>query len=132
MEDKNNKLIKLLNLTTSNFDGEALNAIRKANDIIKKGDVQWENIILTENNKRIETLEAQIRDKQAEIDNLKIEIDELKTLNNAYINSNRPCPRCGSPLVIRFAKKGTGNKFVGCSSYPDCKYTERISILLAF
>ncbi len=33
----------------------------------------------------------------------------------------RPCPTCGSPLVMRYGRFG---KFIGCSRYPDCRYTE--------
>ena len=36
------------------------------------------------------------------------------------------CPRCGSELVERQAKRGAnvGNSFLGCSSFPKCRYTE--------
>ena len=36
------------------------------------------------------------------------------------------CPSCGSELVERQAKRGTnaGNTFLGCSSFPKCRYTE--------
>ncbi len=33
----------------------------------------------------------------------------------------RDCPDCGSPLVIRYGRFG---KFIGCSTYPECRYTE--------
>lgn len=38
------------------------------------------------------------------------------------------CPRCGSRLVIRTARRGRniGNKFWGCSSYPKCRYIDDI------
>ncbi len=38
------------------------------------------------------------------------------------------CPKCGSQLVMRVARKGanTGNNFYGCSSYPKCKHTQNI------
>ncbi|MBO8436467.1 MAG: NERD domain-containing protein [Spirochaetes bacterium] len=38
------------------------------------------------------------------------------------------CPRCGAPLVVRTAKKGpnSGSRFLGCSRYPDCRYTRNI------
>ena len=41
---------------------------------------------------------------------------------------NGLCPRCGSPLVVRTAKKGSnaGSQFLGCSRYPDCRYTRNI------
>lgn len=38
-------LVKLLNLSTSSEDGEALSAIRHANKLIKKHNIPWEKII---------------------------------------------------------------------------------------
>ncbi len=36
------------------------------------------------------------------------------------------CPRCGSELVLRTAKKGTnaGNQFYGCSRFPKCRFIQ--------
>lgn len=41
-------------------------------------------------------------------------------------NSDEVCPKCGSNLVERVAKKGTraGSTFLGCSSFPKCRYTK--------
>ena len=38
------------------------------------------------------------------------------------------CPRCGAVLVERIAKSGpnAGSKFLGCSRYPECRYTRNI------
>jgi restriction system protein len=35
----------------------------------------------------------------------------------------RACPKCGSEMVLRLAKKGphSGKKFWGCSKFPDCR-----------
>jgi DNA topoisomerase-1 len=33
----------------------------------------------------------------------------------------RDCPTCGSPLIIRWGRYG---KFIGCSTFPNCRYTE--------
>lgn len=33
------------------------------------------------------------------------------------------CPACGNKLIV---KEGTYGLFVGCSSFPNCKYTESI------
>ncbi|RMF76936.1 MAG: type I DNA topoisomerase [Chloroflexi bacterium] len=33
----------------------------------------------------------------------------------------RDCPESGHPLIIRYGRYG---KFIGCSNYPDCRYTE--------
>lgn len=39
------------------------------------------------------------------------------------------CPRCEGVLVMRTAIKGNhqGQKFLGCSSYPKCKFTAKIA-----
>jgi len=52
--------------------------------------------------------------------------------NPAAYESTRPstrvrrCPRCGSDLVLREARRGShaGTRFWGCSSYPNCRHTE--------
>ncbi len=33
------------------------------------------------------------------------------------------CPRCGSPLKTYQRRTGTTRYFVGCSAYPQCRYT---------
>lgn len=42
-------------------------------------------------------------------------------------NEEPKCPKCGSPLLPRVAKKGKyqGQKFWGCSQFPICKYAVR-------
>lgn len=42
------RLLKLLALTTSDNDGEALNAMRKANAYIRSWDKTWEDVLTTE------------------------------------------------------------------------------------
>lgn len=41
----NDKIIKLLNLTTSDNDNEALSAIRTCNAMLKKANLRWEKLI---------------------------------------------------------------------------------------
>ena len=43
------------------------------------------------------------------------------------IGNGMLCPRCGSPLVLRTAKKGAyaGSQFYGCSSFPRCRYIKK-------
>ena len=38
--------------------------------------------------------------------------------------TDKSCPQCGAPLVIRFGRFG---KFLACSSFPKCKYTEKLA-----
>ena len=34
---------------------------------------------------------------------------------------DRMCPACGNPLLVRYGRFG---KFIGCSHFPDCRFTE--------
>jgi len=38
-------------------------------------------------------------------------------------SSDRPCPQCGKPLVIRVGRYG---RFYACTGYPECKFKETI------
>jgi ssDNA-binding Zn-finger/Zn-ribbon topoisomerase 1 len=51
--------------------------------------------------------------------------DHVRSLRARH-DSNTACPRCGSNLVERTAKKGpkTGSKFLGCEKYPKCRFTK--------
>lgn len=40
------KFVKILKLTTSPVDGEALAAVRKANEILKRENFEWEHFVL--------------------------------------------------------------------------------------
>jgi hypothetical protein len=44
-------------------------------------------------------------------------------VENPPVEANRLCPKCGSVMVMRTAKKGenAGNQFWGCSNYPSCR-----------
>ena len=51
--------------------------------------------------------------------------EHLHSLRVRY-ESSTVCPKCGSALVERTAKKGpsAGSKFWGCSGYPRCRFTK--------
>ncbi|AEX85473.1 DNA topoisomerase I [Marinitoga sp. 1135] len=53
----------------------------------------------------------------------KVYLDEsfLKTEKGKEEGIGRQCPKCGGELVI---KSGRFGKFIACSNYPECKYTE--------
>lgn len=44
---------------------------------------------------------------------------EKVELESAQVGRN--CPECGAPLIIRWGRYG---KFIGCSRFPECRYTE--------
>ena len=39
------------------------------------------------------------------------------------VPTDEKCPDCGSPLVMRFGRYGS---FLGCTNYPECKYTRDV------
>lgn len=41
----------------------------------------------------------------------------------AFVPTEPDCPKCGSPMVLRTARRGAnaGSQFYGCSRYPQCK-----------
>lgn len=45
---------------------------------------------------------------------------EAEALKGKPAPSGQTCPKCGSPMVIRYSKNGA---FLGCEKYPDCKTT---------
>ncbi|MBN2398808.1 MAG: type I DNA topoisomerase [Candidatus Aminicenantes bacterium] len=49
------------------------------------------------------------------------------TLNNEKISPDeiqeKKCPLCAKPLIKRYSRK-TGQYFIGCSGFPDCKHIE--------
>lgn len=53
-------------------------------------------------------------------------VDEDKTAAAAAAETieGRTCPQCGGPLVMKAGRYG---KFIGCSSYPNCKHIESLN-----
>ena len=51
--------------------------------------------------------------------------DHVRSLRERHA-SNTICPKCGSNLVERTAKKGpnAGSKFLGCENFPRCRFTK--------
>jgi len=52
---------------------------------------------------------------------LKIAGAEMTSAKNHVHEEAGPCPECGKPMLKRWSKRGA---FLGCSGYPECKYTQ--------
>jgi restriction system protein len=50
--------------------------------------------------------------------------DHVRSLRERH-SSTTVCPKCGSKLVERTARKGpnAGSEFLGCENYPRCRFT---------
>ncbi len=47
--------------------------------------------------------------------------EEMPELKVEYQSIGRDCPECGHDLVVRWGRFG---KFISCSNFPECRYTE--------
>ncbi len=90
--------------------------------IITSGEFTQESINFAKNKpinlingSRLETMIAEVQTTPA-----------IKTVVETPKTSTNICPKCGGSLILRTAKKGSnaGNQFLGCSSFPKCRYTE--------
>ncbi|MCB9366988.1 MAG: type I DNA topoisomerase [Calditrichaeota bacterium] len=55
----------------------------------------------------------------ADLERVKQKRDELKKATQEVLD--KPCPDCGGELVIKWGRAG---KFIACTNYPECRYTE--------
>lgn len=76
-------------------------------DQVASGDVDWVNII----RRFYATFSPQVERARAEMPESKSEPEKI----------GRSCPDCGHELVIRWGRFG---KFISCSNFPACRYTE--------
>ncbi len=55
-------------------------------------------------------------------------VEEISSEHNDDTPEEKLCPRCGSKLILRTAKKGdnAGKQFYGCSAFPKCRYIENL------
>ncbi|MDO4814452.1 MAG: type I DNA topoisomerase [Gemella sp.] len=78
-------------------------------DKIAEGDIKWQHAIYD----FYSNFEKDVVKAEKELD--KVEIQKEYT--------GEKCPECDSPLLYKLGKFG---KFVACSNFPDCRYTETI------
>jgi DNA topoisomerase-1 len=76
-------------------------------DQISTGDARWPDVIRT----FYDSFAPEVAKAQAEMPATKTEPEKV----------GRACPECGHDLVIRWGRFG---KFISCSNFPDCRYTE--------
>lgn len=78
-------------------------------DKIAQGKQEWSRIVRD----FYDPFEKNLKQKEKELS--KQEIAEEKT--------DKICPKCSSPLIIKLGKFG---KFYACKNFPECKYTESL------
>ncbi len=78
-------------------------------DRIEEGQLEWRGA-LADFDKRF----------SKDLENASTEMPDVK---REGIPVDEECPDCKSPLVMRFGRYGG---FIGCKTYPDCKYTRNV------
>jgi len=76
-------------------------------DMIASGDAAWVEVIrefYSSFSERLAHAEEAMPEKKAELEKI-----------------GRACPLCGHDLIVRWGRYG---KFISCSNFPDCRYTE--------
>ncbi len=76
-------------------------------DLVAAGEKIWEDVI----SDFYSRFSVQLEKAKEEMPETKTELEQV----------GRQCPQCGHDLVIRFGRFG---KFISCSDFPTCRYTE--------
>jgi len=76
-------------------------------DKVAEGDMQWVEVVRD----FYGPFEEEVKNADEKIPKLEIEPEKI----------GRSCPKCGHELVIRWGRYG---KFISCSNFPECRYTE--------
>jgi DNA topoisomerase-1 len=58
-----------------------------------------------------------------DLNNIKEEAEKIK--EEIVEKTDKQCPKCHKPLVVRWGRYG---KFLACSGFPDCKYSENMVV----
>lgn len=80
-------------------------------DQIAQGELEWKGVMKEFYGPFLQELEK----AESTIDKVEMKDEE----------AGRECPQCGKPLLI---KQGRFGKFIACSGFPTCRYTESIDV----
>lgn len=78
-------------------------------DQIEDGELDWREALRSFDEKLTHDLE--------------IAAEEMPNVKKDGIPTDESCPKCSSPLVMRFGRYGS---FYGCTGYPECDYTKNV------
>lgn len=82
-------------------------------DQVSRGEKNWQQTLEV----YYKPLSQDVKQARDTAEKVKIELEV----------TDKPCPNCGKFLVVRVGRFG---KFLACSGFPDCKYTEAIEQII--
>jgi DNA topoisomerase-1 len=80
-------------------------------DRIEEGELDWRRVL----DDFYAPFQLQLKEGESKSDLI---IREIVTGDDG-----KDCPECGRPLIVRWNRYG---RFLGCSGYPECRYTESL------
>lgn len=86
--------------------------LKEVRKMLQERAILYSPAVISEIAEKLRSLTTKTKDEKQQ------HIDTIKEQQNSII-----CPFCGGALTKRNGKFGT---FIGCSSYPRCKYTRQI------
>ncbi len=86
--------------------------MEKEFDQIENGMKAWQSVV----REFYDPFVVKLNDAKKEADKLKEEAVE---------RTDKKCPKCGQPMIIRWGKYG---KFLACSGFPECKHSENLVV----
>lgn len=129
------QLIKIIKKKNSEYRGPALskkemrivaeNLLKKNTEKRKDYSEKYEDLVKnaeTENLEDVIQNEDRKLEKSNEFRNVELPKEDI------FKEKKLICPRCGSELVLRTARRGAsaGKQFYGCSSFPKCRFIMNI------
>lgn len=81
-------------------------------DLVESGKKSWQDVV----REFYQPFEVIVKQANADVENLK---------KNNQQTVDKICPQCGRPMVVRWGRYG---KFLACSGFPECKYSENFEI----
>ena len=99
----------LTNYFTQYVDYDFTAQLEDQLDEVSRGEKKWVPVL--------DTFWGPFKHK---IDDVAVNVQRKDVTQEAL---DEKCPDCGNPLSIRLGKRGN---FIGCTTYPECKYTRNI------
>ena len=119
-ESKFISVICISNQAKVNVKAKNVTQLDFLNKLIKSYTAEIINVNLNDIRNKIES--NNIKDKEVRNEHVQNIRKNIKQTEEKI--QNNICPKCGGNLVERNGKYG---RFIGCSNYPKCKYTDKIN-----